>query len=265
MLKGQVALVTGGARGIGRAIALALAGEGARVVVADLLEEDGRRTAAELGAAEGGGRFRAVDVTDADAVEALVAETVESLGRLDILVNNAGNTTHPAWCTDMSNRDWHAVIDVHVHGTFYCLKSAAKVMKKQRYGRIVNLSSVAAVHGFATQINYAAAKYAVLGMTLTAAKELAPHGITVNCLQPGVIRSDMTAILLQEGEATYVNRTPTRRIGEPADVAGAVRYLVSPAAAFVTGVSLRVDGGFALVLSPEADLAPIADAYPHPD
>jgi 3-oxoacyl-[acyl-carrier protein] reductase len=135
-------------------------------------------------------------------------------------------------------------------------------MKKARYGRIVNFSSVAAVHGFATQMNYAAAKFAIVGMTLTAAKELGPYGITVNALQPGVIRSDMTAILLQEGEQAYIDRTPVRRVGETSDVANAVRFLVSPESGFITGVVMKIDGGFSLVLSPENDLGAFAEGYP---
>jgi 3-oxoacyl-[acyl-carrier protein] reductase len=261
-LEGQVAIVTGGARGLGRGIALTLAEEGATIVLADLLREPGEQTAREI---EGKGRtaaFHEVNVTKSEQVEALVSDVVKRFGRLDILVNNAGNTTHPAWCWDMSNSDWQSVIDVHVNGTFYGLRAAARVMKERRYGRIVNLSSVAAVHGFTSQMNYAAAKFAIIGITLTAAKELGPYGITVNAMQPGVIRSDMTAILLNQGEERCVAATPTRKIGEPSDVGNVVRFLVSPASGFVTGVVMRVDGGMALKLGADDDIQPFADLYP---
>ncbi|MBI5014818.1 MAG: SDR family oxidoreductase [Deltaproteobacteria bacterium] len=261
-LKDQVAIVTGGARGLGRGIALALADEGASVVIADLLADKGSETAAEIAARGVGAASHAVDVTRCDQVEGVVADTVKTFGRLDILINNAGNTTHPAWCWDMSERDWLSVIDTHVNGTFYGLKAAARVMKERRYGRIVNLSSIAAVHGFCSQMNYAAAKFAVIGMTLTAAKELGPYGITVNAMQPGVIRSDMTAILLNAGEEKYAKGTPVQRVGEPADVANVVKFFVNPASDFITGVVMRVDGGIALKLGADDDITAYADVYP---
>jgi 3-oxoacyl-[acyl-carrier protein] reductase len=162
----------------------------------------------------------------------------------------------------MTDADWRSVIDVHVHGTFFCLRAAARLMKENRYGRIVNLSSVAAVHGFVAQINYAAAKFAIIGITLTAAKELGPYGITVNAMQPGVIRSDMTAILLEQGEQKYIQQTPTRKIGEPSDVANAVKFFVNPASEFITGVIMRADGGMSLKLGADDDIATLADLYP---
>lgn len=262
MLRSQVAIVTGGARGIGRQIATMLAREGAWIMIADILEEEGGKALAEIQAMGGRGSFHRLDVTDARGVKDLFEEVVREWGRLDILINNAGNTTHPAWCDQMSDRDWSSVIDTHIHGSFHCMREAAGIMKKARYGRIVNFSSVAAVHGFATQMNYAAAKFAIVGMTLTAAKELGPYGITVNALQPGVIRSDMTAILLQEGEQAYIDRTPVRRVGETSDVANAVRFLVSPESGFITGVVMKIDGGFSLVMSPESEMGAFAEGYP---
>ncbi|MBI5445965.1 MAG: SDR family oxidoreductase [Deltaproteobacteria bacterium] len=262
ILDGQVAIVTGGARGLGRGIAETLAGEGAAIVIADLLGEAARKTAQELEAKGARAAAYEVNVTRFDQVEGLVSEVVKRFGRLDIMVNNAGNTTHPAWCWEMSNADWQSVIDTHINGTFYGIKAAARVMKERRYGRIVNLSSVAAVHGFVTQMNYAAAKFAIVGMTLSAAKELGPHGITVNAMQPGVIRSDMTAILLTQGEERVISATPTRRVGEPSDVGNVVRFFVSPASEFITGVVVRVDGGMALKLSADDDITPYADLYP---
>lgn len=264
-LKGQAAIVTGGARGLGRGIALALAQEGASVMIADLLADKGKETAAEVAATGAGSAFLPVDVSKRDQVEGMVAETVKRFGRLDILVNNAGNTTHPAWCWEMSDQDWHSVINTHIHGTFYGIKAAAKVMVGRGYGRIVNLSSIAAVHGASSQINYSAAKFAIKGMTFTAAKELGPHGITVNALQPGVIRSDMTAILLNPGEEKTALGTPVRRVGEPEDVANAVKFFVNPASGFVTGVVMRVDGGIATRLAAEEDLEAYARVYPGKD
>lgn len=264
-LEGQAAIVTGGARGLGRGIALALAQEGASVLIADLLVDKGKETAAEVAALGVESVFLPVDVTKRDQVEGMVAETVKRFGRLDILVNNAGNTTHPAWCWEMTDQDWHSVINTHIHGTFYGIKAAAKVMLKRGYGRIVNLSSIAAVHGASSQINYSAAKFAIKGMTFTAAKELGPHGITVNALQPGVIRSDMTAILLNPGEEKTALGTPVRRVGEPEDVANAVKFFVNPASGFVTGVVMRVDGGIATKLAAEDDLEAYAKVYPGKD
>jgi 3-oxoacyl-[acyl-carrier protein] reductase len=263
ILEGQVALVTGGAKGIGRGIILCLAEEKAKVVIADILEEDGKKTVSEVKSKDGEAEFSKVDITQSESVEKMIADTLRKFGRLDILINNAGIATHPAWCYDMSYDDWHSVIQTHLYGSFYCLKNAAKVMRKQKYGRIVNISSVAAVHGATTQINYAAAKFGIIGITLTAAKELGPFGITVNCIQPGFIRTDMTNILLGDGENKYIEMTPTRSIGEPSDIANAVKFFVNPASSFVTGVVMRIDGGISLPMGElEKTLWPIADCYP---
>jgi len=263
ILEGQVALVTGGARGIGRGIALCLAEEKAKVIIADILEEDGKKTVSEVKRKDGEAEFSKVDITQSDSVEKMIADAVRRFGRLDILINNAGIATHPAWCYDMSYDDWHSVIQTHLYGSFYFLKNAAKVMREQKYGRIVNISSIGAVRGASTQINYAAAKLGIVAMTLTAAKELGPYGITVNCIQPGFIRTDMTTVLLAEGEDKYIKETPTRSIGEPSDIANAVKFFVNPASSFVTGVVIRVDGGISLPLGEmEKTLWLIADSYP---
>ncbi len=262
ILSEQVAIVTGGARGIGKEIAMDLADKGATVVIADVQEEAGAKTVAEISARGGRGWFNHLDVTSADEVRNLFGLVIDELGRLDILINNAGNTTHPAWCDEVVDQDWLSVINTHVNGSFYCLREAAAIMKKAGYGRIVNLSSVAAVSGLMTQTNYATAKFGILGLTLTAAKELGPHGITVNALQPGVIRSDMTAVFLDEGEQVVIDRTPVRRVGETSDVANAIRFLVSPESGFITGVIMKVDGGLALGQVMENDLVPMADNYP---
>lgn len=264
MLKDQVALVTGGARGIGKGIVLGLAEEKAKVMICDIRREEGENTLSEIEAKGVEAAYFEVDVTKSDRIEKMVADIAHRFGRLDILINNAGITTHPAWCYEMSDDDWHSVINTHVDGTFYCLKASARVMKEQKYGRIVNLSSVAAVNGFSTQMNYAAAKSAIVGITLTAAKELGPYGITVNCVQPGIIRTDMSAILLEQGEDKYIRKTPTLQIGEPIDVANAVNFFVNPASKFVTGIVLRIDGGFMLPMAETEDaLSAFANVYPN--
>lgn len=263
MLKDQVALVTGGARGIGKGIALGLAEEKVKVMICDIRREEGENTLSEIKVRGVEAAFFEVDITKSDQIEKMVADIVHRFGRLDILINNAGIATHPAWCYDMSYDDWHSVIQTHLNGTFYCIKAAAKVMRQQKYGRIVNISSIGAVHGATTQINYVAAKFGIIGITFTAAKELGPYGITVNCIQPGFIRTDMTNIFLGDGEDKYIEMTPTRSIGEPLDIANAVKFFVNPASSFVTGVVMRVDGGISLPLGElEKTLEPIADSYP---
>jgi 3-oxoacyl-[acyl-carrier protein] reductase len=264
MLQGQVALITGGSRGIGKGVAFGLAEQKASVAIADILVEEGRKTVSELRAKGYEAEFFETDVKSSQEVENLIVNTVKKFGRLDILINNAGNATHPAWCYEMSYEDWHSVVDTHLHGSFYCLRSAARVMKEQKYGRIVNISSIASVRGAPTQINYAAAKYGIVGMTVTAAKELGPYGITVNCIQPGGIRTEMAAILLERNETKFVNATPSSRIGEPNDIAKAVNFFVNPASDYITGIVMAVDGGFTLGLPLlEEDLNALADMYPH--
>lgn len=262
MLKGQVALVTGGARGIGKEIAIHLARENAIIAIADLLADEGKKAALEI--SEGGGiaEFYEVNLTKSEDVQDMVKNIISRFGRLDILINNAGNVTHPAWCYEMSNEDWVSVINTHVNGMFYCLKAAAKVMKERRYGRIVNISSIAAIHGYATLMNYAAAKAAIVGITLTAAKELGPHGITVNCLQPGIIITELSTPLMQTLPVDLLlEMTPTRRFGTPLDVAHAVRFLVDLGSDFITGAVVPIDGGFILPMIQEQSLGIIADSY----
>lgn len=265
-LKDQVAIVTGGARGIGRAIAFALAEEKANVMIADLLEDQGRKVAAEIKAGGVDSQFFPVNVTQTEAVEGMVQKIRKDFGRIDILINNAGIGPHPSWCYDTTYNDWHSVLDINLNGTFYFLKAAAGVMKERNYGRVVNISSIAAIHGYATEASYAVSKCGIEGLTFTAAKELGPYGITVNCIEPGIILTEMADTLMKPLEkwmGEWKEKTPVRRFGEPSDVARAVKFLVNPESGFITGATIRVDGGFILQMAPEIALGTLANAYPH--
>ena len=242
-LEGQVAVVTGGGRGIGRAIALSLAAGGADVAVAvsrDVAAAEevacgvralGRRSLA-----------RQTDVADGAQAEALIAAAVEELGRIDILVNNAG-ITRDALLMRMSDEDWDAVLDVNLKGTFNCTRSALKRMVRQRSGRIVNVTSVMGVTGNGGQGNYSASKAGMIGLTKATAKEVGSRGITCNAVAPGWIKTRMTEGISEEIAAEVLKQIPLRRLGEPEDVAGVVRFLCSEAAAYVTGQVIVVDGG----------------------
>ncbi len=246
-LTNQVAVITGGGRGIGRSVAEKLAAQGARVVVTDIDEANARSVASTIEASGGAATPLRLDVSQSSAVTALMSHVEETFGRLDILVNNAGIAGTPVWVDQISDEDWTNMLNIHVNGSFYCLREAAKIMKKHRYGRIINFSSCAAVTGLAGMAHYAAAKYAIVGLTETAAKDLGAYNITVNALKPGVIRSALTEGFLDLAEGPLTEATPIRQIGEPADVAQMVAALVSPACGFVTGCSFIVDGGFHLV------------------
>ena len=243
-LSGQVALVTGASRGIGRAIALALAEEGAAVAVNYSSSAD----AAEAVVAEivdGGGEAIAVgaNVGDVDAVIQMFATVMEKWGRVDVLVNNAG-ITRDNLMLRMKPQDWQAVIDLNLSGVFWCTKAATKIMMKQRSGRIVNITSVVGISGNAGQANYSAAKAGVIGLTKSSARELAPRNVTVNAVAPGFIETQMTADLEAEGILAQI---PLGRMGQPQEVAGAVRFLAAdPAAAYITGQILKVDGGMVM-------------------
>ena len=241
-LNGQVAVVTGASRGIGRAIALKLSSAGAAVVVTATTLEAAQRTADELVAAGGKALALKVDVSVGAEVEGLFKEAVAAFGRLDILVNNAG-ITKDGLLLRMKESDWDAVMDVNLKGAFICTREASKVMSKARYGRIVNVSSVVGEMGNPGQANYCASKAGMIGLTKSVAKELARRNVTVNAVTPGFIETDMTAELSEKAKESLQEQIPMGRLGSADDVACAVSFLVSEGAAYITGHVLSVNGG----------------------
>ena len=245
-LVGKVALVTGGSRGIGRAIALKLAENGADVAI----NYAGNTAAAEevKAAIEQMGRKALLiqcSVADTDGVQAMVNQVVKELGRLDILVNNAG-ITRDGLLMRMKEADWDDVMNTNLKGVYNCSKAVMRTMMKQKSGRIVNMASVVGEMGNAGQANYAAAKAGVIGFTKSLAKEVASRGITVNAIAPGFIATDMTRVLSDDQKAEMARTIPLGRAGQPEDVANAVLFLVSDEAAYITGQVLNVDGGMVM-------------------
>ena len=245
----RAAVVTGSTRGIGREIARELAAAGMNVVVNSSSEKS--LPAAEALAAEIADQFGveavavAANVADEAEANALIAAATDAFGRVDVLVNNAG-ITRDGLAARMGDEDFDAVIDINLKGTFHCCRAAAKVMMKQRWGRIVNMSSVVGVYGNASQVNYAASKAGVIGMTKTLAKELARRNITANAVAPGFIATDMTDALSDSQKEAIVGRIGSGRLGEPADIAHLVRFLASDEASYITGQVICVDGGMSL-------------------
>ena len=236
-LDGKIALVTGGSRGIGKAIALELGRAGANVV---LSYRTGRDEAQQV-AAEIAGRAVEADVSDAASAKALVEEA----GDLDILVNNAG-LTRDGVLARMSDDDWRAVIDTNLSSVFYTCRAAARPMMKRRAGAIVNVSSIVGVHGNWGQTNYAASKAGIIGFTKSLARELGSRNVRANVVAPGDVRTRLTDVLPEEATKTMLDATPLGRLGDPEDVAGAVRFLCADEARFVTGAVLLVDGGLGM-------------------
>lgn len=246
MLTGKIAVVTGGARGIGRAIALALAEEGAEVVINyHHSEERSLAVKEEIEARGGKAAVMQCDVSDYESCERFVSAVAEMCGRIDIWVNNAG-ITKDRLLMRMSEEAFDEVIETNLKGTFQCMRFVSRVMVKQRYGRIINLSSVVGIAGNAGQVNYAASKAGVIGMTKSAAKELAGRGITVNAVAPGFIETEMTSVLSEKVQEQAKNQIPLGHFGTPEDVASAVVFLASEQAKYITGQVLQVDGGMVM-------------------
>ena len=246
LLDGKTALVTGASRGIGRAIALRLAAEGASVAINYAGNTaKAEETKAAIEAVGGKAALFQADVSDSAQVERMVAAVTEMFGTIDILVNNAG-ITRDGLLMRMKEEDFDAVLDTNLKGIFHVTKAVSKLMMKKRAGRIVNMASVVGIMGNAGQTNYAAAKAGVIGFTKSAARELAARGITVNAVAPGFIATDMTAAMPEKAKEATLAAIPLRRMGAPEDVANAVAFLVSDQASYITGQVVKVDGGMVM-------------------
>ncbi|MCC8162164.1 MAG: 3-oxoacyl-[acyl-carrier-protein] reductase [Lachnospiraceae bacterium] len=246
MLKGKVALVTGAAKGIGRAIALALAAEGATVVVNyNGSKEKAEKTLGEIKALGADGCVYQCNVAVTADADAMVKAVIKEYGRLDILVNNAG-ITRDNLIMKMSEADFDAVIDANLKGCFNMIKAVSRPMLKQRAGRIINISSVSGIMGNAGQANYAASKAGIIGLTKTVARELASRGITVNAIAPGFVDTDMTQAMPESAKEAAVSMIPLGHFGKPEDIADMAAYLASDKGAYITGQVISVDGGIAI-------------------
>ncbi len=246
MLKGKVAIITGSGRGIGKAIALKLAENGADIVINDIpgsdYADDTKKEIEALG-------VRAIvvrgDVRNTEDVENLMAETIKAFGKIDILVNNAG-ITRDGLMLRMSEEDWDLVLDINLKGAFNCIKAAARPMMKQRSGSIINIASVVGVMGNAGQANYTASKAGLIGLTKTVAKEFSSRNIRANAVAPGFIESHMTDVLTDEVKNQYFDAIPLSRFGKVEDVAKAVLFLASDLSSYITGQTINVDGGLVM-------------------
>lgn len=245
-LDGKTALITGSARGLGKAIAIKLASLGANIVLNDIpSSEELDATAEELRKAGYNAAVTRGDVRNQDDVKTMISTAVESFGSLDILVNNAGVTRDKPMAM-MSEEDWDLVLDINLKGAFLCTKFAVKQMIRQKYGRIVNIASVAGRYGNRGQANYSASKAGLIGLTKSTAKEFAPKGITCNAVAPGLIQSQMTDALPEEVRQKYLENIPLGRFGTPEDVANVVAFLASDEASYVTAQVIDIDGGLVM-------------------
>jgi len=241
-LAGKVALVTGAAQGIGKAVALLLAQNGADIVVSDINLEKAEETAKEIEAMGRKAMAIKVDVANSGDVERMVQTILERFGQIDVLVNNAG-IARDKLILRMTEEDWDAVLDINLKGTFNCTKAVVRHMSRQRSGKIVNIASVVGEMGNAGQANYSASKAGVIGFTKTIAREFAQRGINVNAIAPGYIQTPMTEALPEKAKEELKNMIPLERLGQPEDVAEAVLFLVSNASNYITGQVLNVNGG----------------------
>jgi 3-oxoacyl-[acyl-carrier protein] reductase len=246
MLKGQIALVTGASRGIGRAIAMELGTQGATVIGTATSESGAADIQQALEAAGITGIGAVLNVTDAAVCEALLGDIEKKFGAVSVLVNNAG-ITKDNLSMRMKDEEWDAVIDTNLKSVFRLSRMVMRAMMKARFGRIINITSVVGSAGNPGQANYCAAKAGVAGMTRALAQELGSRNITVNCIAPGLIDTDMTKGLPEEQKAVMLKSIPVARLGQPADIAHAVGFLASPSAGFITGVTLHVNGGMYMV------------------
>jgi 3-oxoacyl-[acyl-carrier protein] reductase len=246
-LAGQVAAVTGASRGIGRAIAELLAQRGADVSCGDRLVEKAKETAAAIAEATGQRTSGClVDVGDYQSAQDFIGCAISEFGKVDILVNNAG-ITRDNLLMRISEADWDEVINVNLKGAYNCCKAVVRPMMKQRYGRIINITSVVGLSGNAGQANYASSKAGMIGLTKSLARELGSRNITVNAVAPGYITTALTDVLSEEYKKSAIEQTPLGRLGVPEDIAKAVAFLVSDDAAFITGQVLSVDGGMVMM------------------
>ena len=244
-LKGKVAIITGGAQGIGKSIATQLAQAGANVVIADVMEEVAKSTAQEISQKGNEAISIKVDVSSLSSVEEMVKKTLDKFGRIDILVNNAG-ITRDSLVMRMKEEDWDLVLDINLKGAFNCIKTVSPIMMKQKSGKIVNIASIVGIIGNAGQANYSASKAGLIALTKTCARELASRRINVNAVAPGFIQTSMTERLPAQVKEKLSSQIPFGEIGKPEDVASAVLFLVSEKASYITGEVIKVDGGMAM-------------------
>ncbi len=245
-LEGRTAIVTGSARGIGKAIAETLAARGANIAVVDLRMELAEETANEISAKSGVEAIAIeADVSNQESVKAMVKSAIDKFGKVDILVNNAG-ITRDGLIMRMKEEDWDMVLNINLKGAFNCAQALARPMMKARYGRIINISSVSGVTGQAGQANYSSSKAGMIGLTKALAKELGSRNITVNAVAPGFIETVLTHDLPEEIKDISMKLTPMGRFGQPQDIANAVAFLAAEESSFITGVTLQVDGGMVM-------------------
>ncbi len=241
----KTAVITGAARGIGKAIAIRLAKSGLNIVISDVLEDEGKKTAEEIKGYGVETAFIKTDVSNMESVNNMVKETVEKFGSIDVLVNNAG-ITRDNISIRMSEQEWDLVLNINLKGTFLCSQAAAKEMMKKRFGRIVNIASVSGILGTAGQANYASSKAGVIALTKAMARELGGRNITVNAVAPGYIITEMTEKLPEKVKDAYLTQIPLKRGGTPEDVANGVNFLISPDASYITGIVLNISGGLVI-------------------